>query len=427
MSETSAVHSQNQQNELATPVANSPVVYRNFVLKVDEACDIACRGCYIYDSPGGIERRGNVGMTPAVATAAARRIGEYAAQNQLDQAEVVAHGGEPTLRSPEELAFIAQAVYGAMAKVGLPARFSMQSNGIRLGSDRWGDVYAQTLADNNIVTAISLDGYKEANDLHRLTRGGASTYEPAMAGMRRLQQEQYKKIFGGVLTVADLRTDPKRLMEWALENNLPAFDVLLPHGNWENPPPGLETAEARANAPYGEWLKTLFDAWWDSGRKVPIRFFDSIFSLLNNGPSLVESLGPSPVRSMVIGRTGMIEQVDTLRSTYDGAVDTGLNVLTHSLSEAAAKIESQRQRLGMAVLSNQCKACPYGAACAGGLETHRYAVTADGKSTFGMPSVYTHDLFALFKHMEMRGIDYIREQQYKRAQQQMRPSTEVAF
>jgi hypothetical protein len=41
----------------------------------------------------------------------------------------------------------------------------------------------------------------------------------------------------------------------------PAMDLLLPHGNWTNPPPRPENAPS-----YADWLIAVFDRWYDAPR-----------------------------------------------------------------------------------------------------------------------------------------------------------------
>jgi uncharacterized protein len=131
---------------------------------------------------------------------------------------------------------------------------------------------------------------------------------------------------------------------------------------------------------------------------MPVRLFESVLSTLSGGPSLTESLGLAPTDLVVVETDGALEQVDSLKSAYDGAAATGFDVFTHTFDEVAAHPGVRVRQLGLAGVSPACRRCPVVRSCGGGLYTHRYA--AD--TAFDNPSVYCADLEALIRGIEQR-------------------------
>ncbi|CAM5334671.1 FxsB family radical SAM/SPASM domain protein OS=Streptomyces cyaneofuscatus OX=66883 GN=G3I52_26610 PE=3 SV=1 [Streptomyces cyaneofuscatus] len=147
-----------------------------------------------------------------------------------------------------------------------------------------------------------------------------------------------------------------------------------------------------------EWLLTVFDRWQEQGRPVPVRLFSSVLSTLSGGPSLTESLGLAPTDLVVVETDGQLEQVDSLKSAYEGAAATGFDVFTHSFDEVAAHPGVRARQLGLAGVSETCRRCPVVRSCGGGLYTHRYR----SPGGFDHPSVYCADLAALIRGIEDR-------------------------
>jgi uncharacterized protein len=100
---------------------------------------------------------------------------------------------------------------------------------------------------------------------------------------------------------------------------------------------------------------------------------------------------------VVIETDGRYEQMDSLKAAFDGAPDTGTDVVGHSLDTVAAHPGIQARQQGAAA-GQTCQQCPVVASCGGDLYPHRYR-TASG---FDNPSVYCPDLFALISHISSR-------------------------
>jgi uncharacterized protein len=116
------------------------------------------------------------------------------------------------------------------------------------------------------------------------------------------------------------------------------------------------------------------------------------------GQSGIETVGLAPVGLIVVNADGSLEQVDALRSAFNGAVGTGLNVHTHPFDTALTHPAIIARQLGVAGLSPVCKECTLHQLCGGGMYAHRYRAGAG----FLNPSVYCNDLTYLIGNIYRR-------------------------
>ena len=330
-------------------------------------------------------------MSAETLSATARRIADHVDDHRLARVEIILHGGEPLLAGAGYIDAVATELRGA---IGTAVELQVQTNGTLLS-----DPMVDTLARHDIRVGVSLDGTRQANDRHRRYPSGRSSYDRVAASLGRLR-ERAPHLLAGILSTIDLRNDPVETYSALQDFEPPLVDYLLPHGNWTSPPPGRDPA--MADAPYGHWLAEVFDHWYSlSPPGCQVRMFTEIIHLMLGGRARVETVGLSPVSLIVIDTDGTLEQVDTLRSAYAGAVETGLNVHTDDLNTAIvhpAIVARQRGRDG---LSATCRNCALHPVCGGGLYAHRYR--AD--SGFMNPSVFCPDLAYLIRHIHGRVSD----------------------
>ncbi|TPQ17640.1 FxsB family radical SAM/SPASM domain protein, partial [Streptomyces sporangiiformans] len=236
-------------------------------------------------------------------------------------------------------------------------------------------------------------------------RTGRPAWPAARAAAVRLAARP--ATYAGILCTIDLDTDPRDVYHSLLDLGPPGVDFLLPHGNWQRPPHRLARETPGRHrprpTPYGDWLATAFDAWWDmpqdaSRRHTRIRLFQEIAALLLGAPSGAEAVGLSPMAAVVVETDGAIEQVDSLKSAYDGAPETGLDVFRDSFDRALRHPGIAARQLGERALAEECRGCPVRRVCGGGNYAHRYAPGTG----FLHPSVYCADLERLIRHVAHR-------------------------
>lgn len=356
-----------------------------FVVKIASRCDLKCDYCYVFEMADSGWRHRPPLMSRRTLATVAERIAEHAETHGLDEVQVVLHGGEPLLAGPDGIDAVCAEL---RSSIGARVDLRMQTNGARL-TDRLLDV----VRAHRVHVSVSLDGGRDAHDRHRRYADGRGSHAPAAAAIERLRNHA-PDLFAGLLCTVDLRNDPVKVYDDLLAFEPPVIDFLLPHANWSAPPPG------GPGAPYGGWLAAAFDRWYgQSPPRTAVRTFESIIDLLLGGHSRVETVGLSPVRLVVVETDGSLEQADTLKSAYDGAAATGLNVSDHTLDMALAHPDVAGRQRGAAGLCRSCRDCALHPVCGGGLYAHRYR--ADG-SGFDNPSVYCADLAHLIGHIRRR-------------------------
>jgi uncharacterized protein len=371
-----------------------PLPFRQFVIKVHSRCDLACNHCYVYEHADQTWRGRPKNIAPETVAQIARRIAEHAESHALPEVRIVLHGGEPLLlgapRTRETLAAL-DAGISPVARLDL----RIHTNGVLLD-----ETYCDLFAEYAVKVGVSLDGDRIANDRHRLYRDGRSSYDKVLAALELLRRPEYQSLYSGLLCTIDIANDPLAVYQALLEQAPPRVDLLLPHATWEQQPSGLSATRdaadpTRIGGEYGEWLSVIFDAWDAGGRPMPIRMFESVLAVLYGRPSTTEALGLDPVDLLVVETDGTLEQVDSLKTAYDGAAATGLDVWRHSLDDAAAAAGIAVRQQGIDGVCATCRACPVVQICGGGLYPHRY----EPASGFDNPSVYCTDLKATIEHI----------------------------
>ncbi|GGK07322.1 radical SAM protein [Pilimelia anulata] len=363
--------------------------FHQFVLKIHSRCNLACTYCYVYTMADQRWKERPPRMPDAVIDAAVDRIAEHAHAHDLPRVDISLHGGEPLLAGPRA---VARCVRRLRARVPVPVRAAMQTNGVLL-NDEW----LRVLRRLGVSISVSLDGGAAANDRRRVDHRGRGSHDRVAAALRLLGQPAYRALYSGLLCTIDLRHDPVATYGALLAHHPPAVDFLLPHGNWGRPPPGRVRGDPAT--PYGDWLVAVFDRWYGAPRReTRVRLFEELLHTLLGGRSAVEGVGRTPRGSVVVETDGSIEHSDVLGSAAEGAGATGLWVqrdpfdavfaVPHPLGPGGAATEP----------APACRTCTALASCGGGLHAHRY----DPATGFANPSVYCPDLFRLVGHLRAR-------------------------
>lgn len=368
-----------------------PIPFRQFILKVHSRCNLSCDYCYVYEMADQSWRDQPMIMREETLARTAERIAEHASSNEMREVEVIFHGGEPLLAGRK---FLADAATTLRDTIGpdTHVELGIQTNGSLLDEDM-----LDVLLEHRIKVGVSLDGGRAAHDRHRRYANGRGSHEDVVGGLRSLRQDRYRELFLGLLCTIDLDNDPIETYEALLEFDPPGVDFLLPIGNWDSRPPG--SLLSAASTPYADWLIAVFDRWYSAPRKqTRVDLFEEIINMVLGGQSRTESIGLSPVSLIVVETDGTLEQVDTLKSAFEGAPMTGMSVFAHPFDAALEHPTIAARQLGAASLCETCSSCPVVQVCGGGYYPHRYR-TGSG---FLNPSVYCADLFQLITHVSRR-------------------------
>lgn len=360
-----------------------PSPLNEFIFKIESRCNLNCHYCYVYNLGDESWRRAPRFMKPDIARAAASKIRNHADKHGVESVGISFHGGEPLLRGVEPVRRLFDVISHELRD--LQAEYSLQTNATLVTEE-----IATELAAMGLRVGVSLDGDEEGNH-HRLDRAGRSSYARTVRGAKTLAR--HDGLLQGALAVIDVSSDPVRTYRAIADCGFRSVDFLFPHGTWELLPPGKSANDRTptAPAPYAEWLLQIYRVWADDRHRPRIRIFDDVIHLLLGGQQSFETLGISPARLAVVEADGGLELVDHVGVTYEGAAETGMNVLTHEVDDLLRHPGVTSRQIGKAGLPKQCLDCRMVDTCGGGLITHRF----DEANGFLNPTVYCSDLFAL--------------------------------
>ncbi|MGP4114104.1 FxsB family cyclophane-forming radical SAM/SPASM peptide maturase [Streptomyces sp. 4N509B] len=376
-----------------TPPPAPAVPFRQFVVKVNSRCNLACDYCYMYFAADQGWRAQPVSVSDETLRHVAHRVAEHAATHRLPAVSLVLHGGEPLLTDPARLAAFVRETRERVP-AGCEVHASVQTNGVLLTEAR-----LRRLAAARISVGLSLDGGLAAHNERRVDHAGRPAWPAVERAARLLATPRHRRSYAGFISVVDPDTDPAEVYTSLLRLGPPAISFLLPHATWSRPPPGLPGAEVPVPArptPYGDWLAAVFDLWWHADRRgARIRLFQECIALLLGLPAAGETLGLQPFTAVVVETDGSVEQVDSLKVTYPGAAATGLHVARDPFDAALDHPGVAARQAGRAALAPACLRCPLLDVCGGGHYAHRYR---EGHG-FRNPSVYCADLDRLIRHV----------------------------
>lgn len=360
--------------------------FYTFLIKIASLCNLNCSYCYVYQTPDDSWKWKPKLLEKDIAQQIATRIQEHVSEHDLNDVTIVFHGGEPLLAGVGRLKELVQII---SSTIRCKIHWGMQTNGTLLDKN-----IIEFLFENNFQIGISIDGTREHNDRHRVFHSGKSSYDETVKGIELIKSfPEWKKIFGGLLVVIDIRNKPSEILEAISELNVHSANPLLPDAHYESPPPHRKSED---DLVYGKWLYELFDVWYHKYPELEIPYFEEIITLLLGGISGAEEIGAKSVDLIVVDTNGDIEAVDTLKIVGRNATSLNLNVTQHSFDDALQHPAIYSRMSGFNTLCKQCRECEFLNNCGGGYIPHRYSK----ENGFINPSVYCNDLKYLFSKMK---------------------------
>lgn len=358
--------------------------FRSFICKVASRCNLDCDYCYVYRHADQSWRSQPTRMSMDTAAQLGRRINEHACEHGLYEVELTLHGGEPLLLGVDYLRALCEAVTHAAPDVRI--RWNGQTNGT---------AYTEEVLDFcrewDVSFGLSMDGPRAVNDRHRLDHAGRSSFAQVERSIELLSSPRARGLWGGILAVIDLESDPVETYSYFRSFDPPSIDFLLPLGHHDLRPPGKERLDT---TPYADWLLGIFDMWYrERPQPVRIRRFRDVIALYLGAANSSEEWGLQPVDFTVVETNGEIQAVDTLKVTYPGACDLGLNIFDDSFDAALKSPLVHARQDKWRTLGATCQECELVRICGGGYFPHRYS-RANG---FRNESVYCADLKKLIR------------------------------
>lgn len=385
--------------EYNTPFKPSPGNYYlmthlidSLLVKVHSRCNLMCDYCYEYNSGNTSWRSKPKEMSKDVYEQMLVRVKEHCDCHQVKEMFFSFHGGEPLLRQPDWYRY-AITKARTVLEPNTSVSFGMQSNGTLLTME-----WVELLHELNIGYGISIDGPKETHDKYRVHSNGDPSFDLTMDGLRLLLTPKGRSIWGGVLSVIDVDSDPVEVFEFLAQFNPPSIDFLEPHGSWGDLPSGKTSYQ---DLTYGQWLIRLFNFWFDHPdySKIPIRKFDEIIEHCYGGRGSLESLGLEPVTLVTVATDGMVESVDCIKAAHPNAHYLGMNIYENTFDDIVDHPMIKLRQIGMDALDQVCKNCEHVLICGGGYFAHRYDPSDD---SFSHRTIYCEDLKLLIGHIRRR-------------------------
>ncbi len=352
----------------------------SLICKVVSRCNLNCDYCYMYQHSDQSWRQQPLKMSTETIEQLGLRINEHTQKHQLSEFSVIMHGGEPLLGGLDYLKIFQDTIRKKVPNIEL--NFGLQTNGVLLNEE-----ILDFCISNKIYISLSIDGDKEANDLHRLDHQGKSLFTNTENSLKLLSSEQGRQIWGGLLCVIDLKNDPEKVYSYLSQYRPGAIDFLLPLNHYDSRPFGKE--KSLDATPYADWLLKIFNIWYyQKPQPIRIRKFVDIISLMLGLQEHSEEWGLKPVDFAVIETNGDIEAVDSLKVTYPEATKLGMNIFTHSFDDIFKSPKVIERQKKWDFLSKTCQECNLVKVCGGGYLPHRYSQ----ENQFENPSVYCSDL-----------------------------------
>lgn len=361
------------------PLGSEEIEIDSLIVKIASRCNLDCDYCYIYHGQDRSWESMPFRMPDAVVEGLIDAVTFLCAQQE--GAPLVAfHGGEPLL-------------FGLAAFDSLVTRIKEQAPRARMTIQSNGTIYNSNLEAilkkhrSSLSFSLSVDGFQEENDRHRVDRRGASRFRRIRETIERARDAQ---VLDAILMVVDLKNSPDRILEFMHWAGAPQYDLLLPDGDRQSLPPMMDSLDACQAT---KWVLEFSALYCKERRPFGVRMLDDIIERL-----LLEKQGlPRPSSSKVrvdltVDTNGEIKLVDTLRINRSGADFAGGFKISRAGIDAALCSPELRDFLRTRDdVAQECENCRHFDKCGGGYMQHRW----DGES-YRNPSVYCSDYKQVF-------------------------------
>lgn len=321
------------------------------------ACNLRCSYCF-YADEASVRAVPSYGL---MSREVSRALIEKAAGAAEGRISFLFQGGEPTLAGLEFYReFVAHVEKTAPA--GLAVQYAIQTNGTLLDGE-----WCRFFRENHFLVGLSLDGNRECHNRFRQDGAGKGTYDQVVRAARLLEQAEVEF---NVLTVVTgylarhIRSVFASVCKsgFRFQQYIPCLDPLESErgGQWYSLSP----------AQYGEFLKTLFDLWYqelEQGRYWSIRYFDNLMWMLD---------GHAPEQCSMRGCCGLQYLVEADGSVYPCDF-YGLDRwrLGNVLKSTWAELDGAREELGFIRESQRvpekCGGCRWYPLCRNGCRRDR--------------------------------------------------------
>lgn len=321
------------------------------------ACNLRCKYCFYYDVAENRHQKDYGMMEEDVLEEIIIKAFDYADAHIT----MAFQGGEPTLRG---LGFFNKCIEltEQYNKNEVPINFAIQTNGILI-NDEWAKFFSQ----NKFLVGLSLDGYKEVNDLNRVDSKGDSTFKRIINASRILSKHNVEYNILCVVTKAVAKHGVK-IYNFFRSNGFKYIQFIpcLDDFGEENGkrPYSLTTID------YGNFLINIFNLWYRdyiNGDYVSIRMFDNLVMMLKGYPPESCDMVGQCSRGTIIEADGSLYPCD-FYVTDEWKIGS---LLESSFDELINKTKMDMFVAQSTKIDMECRTCEYFSLCRGGCRRHK--------------------------------------------------------
>lgn len=328
------------------------------------SCNMRCRYCFYADE---LDKR-KVGSYGKMSADTIHTIVDKAMQYADYECTIAFQGGEPTLAGLDFYRELVDYVKKHENPKRLKIAYALQTNGYLIDEE-----WAKFFEKHHFLVGVSLDGLKELHDRYRVDAAGKGTYQKVLSAIRLLEKHHVEYNILTVVTAASARSAQK-IYNYFKKNKFSYqqyIECLDPIGEDAGGHDYSLTPEK-----YGQFLKSMFDAWYldmRSGTYVYNRYFENLLLMISGRP---------PESCNMRGVCGKQWVFEADGSTYPCdfyALDEWC--LGNINRDSFERMEQRREELGFIEWSMRqteaCRSCRWFGLCRNGCRRNREPVTAD--------------------------------------------------
>ncbi len=318
-------------------------------------CNLHCPYCFYLDRSALYPESKRHRMSDNVL---AQMISSYMKTDQ-NQYAFGWQGGEPTLMGVDFFRRVTelQQKYG---KNG-----ALVSNGLQTNATLIDKEFARHLAKYKFLVGVSLDGPENIHNHYRITADGRGSYTDVLRGIEHLKQNNVEFNILTLVTSANVKK-AKEVYSFLCDMGF-FYHQYIPCVEFDNK--GQPMDFSINGEEWGYFLCEIFDEWIKGDtRKVSVRLFDSILTLMVDGVYNVCSMGHNCCQYFVVEHNGDIYPCDFF---VDSDKKLG-NIMSDSWEDfqnSSKYIEFGRKK---ALWNKECEKCEYLKYCMGDCPKHRF-------------------------------------------------------
>jgi len=317
-------------------------------------CNLRCDYCFYLEKSALYPDSQRHRMAPEVLE---RLISSYMATNQPEYV-FGWQGGEPTLMGVDFF----REVTRLQQKYGRPG--SVVANGLQTNATLIDDEFAAHLAQYNFLVGVSLDGPPELHDTYRTTASGQGSHAQVLEGIETLKRNGAES--NALTLVSSANVGQAREVYHYLCDLGIYYHQYIPCVEFDEQ--GQPLPWTISGAEWGDFLCQIFDHWYQTDtRRVSLRLFDALLSLLVEGKSTICHLGRNCCQYFVVEYNGDLYPCDFFveaeRKLGNIATDSWEDLLRSS-----KYLNFGRQK---AQWNSKCARCEFLPFCSGDCLKHR--------------------------------------------------------